>query len=86
MCMDYQDDSSEADRVLGMLLEQTFCYENTERCTNNELNEVVNYRVFTGDGHLRITCLTFNQATMFNQLKFLPNAGFFYRNFSATNL
>ena len=81
--MDYQDNSPKADRALGTLLEQTPCYENTEHWANNQLNEVVKYRVFTDDGHLRITCLTFNPATMFNQLKFLPNTGFFYPNFSA---
>ena len=81
MCMDYQDNSPKANRAPGTLLEQTSCYENTEHCANNELNEVVKYRVFTGDGHLRITCLTFNQATMFNQLKFLPNTGFFLSKF-----
>ena len=81
MCMDYQDNSPKANLALGTLLEQTSCYENTEHCANNELNEVVKYRVFTGDGHLRITCLTFNQATMFNQLKFLPNTGFFLSKF-----
>ena len=78
MCMDYQDNSPKANRALGTLLEQTSSYENTEHCANNELNEVVIYRVVTDDGHLRITYLTFNQATMFNQLKFLPNTGFFF--------
>ena len=83
--MNYQNNSPKADPPLGTLLEQTPCYENTEHCANNELNEVVIYRVVTDDGHLRITYLTFNQATMFNQLKFLPNTGFFLSKFFGMN-
>ena len=55
MCMNYQNNSPKADRALGTLLEQTPYYENTEQYANNELNDVVIYKVFTDDGHLRIT-------------------------------